>query len=120
GIVGGALSGCLNPCNDPVVPVSTVHVLDPSGAGITGANVTVHDATGGGTPPFMGPSTGAGNAPGTYVATGGFTAHTGLTLHVDAPGFQSLDRPLASGEVTSPTGCGFAATVTVTLTPTSP
>ena len=112
GVASATLTAC--PCTQPVVPRSSVRVLDPQGHGINGANITL---SGGGTLlTFTGSMDDAGTSQGVYTSVG-VNRGTSYTLRVDAPGFQPIDRPLSDDEFTSPTGCGFAATVTVTLNP---
>ena len=114
GTMAGAMGGCM--CTQPYIATSTVTVRDSGGNPVNGANVTITQ-TDGRVQTFTARSSGgdSGVDDGVYQAFGGVRA--GGTLHVDAPGFTTVERSLEAGEAREDM-CGYTgAMITVTLTP---
>jgi hypothetical protein len=136
--LASALAAC-NPCSLPTVPSSSVYVSDPSGGPVLDVQVTAQSSAGTVTfncpssstsdagagrpaPPPDGstgfvPSDAASEAPrsGTLCTFSGGLPEGPLTVRAQAPGFVAAERVLTSRELTQPTGCGFALTLSFTL-----
>ncbi len=97
------VSACSCPPN-----IASVHVtvLDPDGAGVNGANVTIRS---GGAPAATLTSTSnpdGGAESGGYMIFGGVDSAASSVLHVDAPGFRTVERPLTDEETRGAPICG--------------
>ena len=67
-----------------------------------------------GVTPTDGGSSGAPMA-GTRCTFAGGLPNGPLTLRVEAPGYVALERAITAAELTQPTGCGFAVSLSVRL-----
>lgn len=135
-LASGALVAC-NPCATPTVPSSYVTVSNASGAPVDGLQVTAQGTMG--TVTFncgsqgsgsdaaasddassgLVPADGSSGAPiaGTRCSFAGGLGNGPITVRAQAPGYMPAERVVSMSELTMPTGCGFALSVSIVLQP---
>jgi len=135
-LASSALIAC-NPCASPTVPTSSVIVSNSSGAPIDGLQVTAQSAQGAVTvncgssgsgadaaaaqdaSSGLVPADGSSGAPiaGTRCTFAGGLGNGPITVRAQAPGYMPGERVVSMSELTMPTGCGFALSVSIVLQP---
>lgn len=134
-LASSALVAC-NPCATPTVPSSYVTVSNAAGAPVDGLQVTAQGAMG--TVTFncgsqgsgadaaasdassgFVPADGSSGAPiaGTRCSFGGGLGNGPITVRAQAPGYMPAERVVSMSELTMPTGCGFALSISIVLQP---